>query len=100
DNSMQKVRIKKENAPALSDRADALPVNHFKAFYGSIFHAVGMNSSKISGAVWRLSSVCLALHLPFYVFVFIIFLRSSFKCHKNAQIFLRLHSLHDIDHMR
>ncbi|MCV6603272.1 MAG: hypothetical protein OIF54_17205, partial [Cohaesibacter sp.] len=42
DNSMQKVRIKKENAPALSDRADALPLNHFKASYGSIFHAVGI----------------------------------------------------------
>ncbi|MCV6603019.1 MAG: hypothetical protein OIF54_15915, partial [Cohaesibacter sp.] len=40
--SMQKVRIKKENAPALSDRADALPVNHFKASYGSIFYAVGI----------------------------------------------------------
>ncbi|MCV6546619.1 MAG: hypothetical protein OIF56_04935, partial [Cohaesibacter sp.] len=46
DNSMQKVRIKKENAPALSDRADALPVNHFKASYGSIFHAVGIMSVK------------------------------------------------------
>ncbi|MCV6548321.1 MAG: hypothetical protein OIF56_13760, partial [Cohaesibacter sp.] len=42
DNSMQKVRIKKENAPALSDRADALPVNHFKSSYGSIFYAVGI----------------------------------------------------------
>ncbi|MCV6603650.1 MAG: hypothetical protein OIF54_19140, partial [Cohaesibacter sp.] len=45
DNSMQKVRIKKENAPVLSDRADALPVNHFKASYGSIFHAVGIMAS-------------------------------------------------------
>ncbi|MCV6603352.1 MAG: hypothetical protein OIF54_17610, partial [Cohaesibacter sp.] len=45
DNSMQKVRIKKENAPALSDRADALPVNHFKAFYGSIFYAVGIRQN-------------------------------------------------------
>ncbi|MCV6602722.1 MAG: M48 family metallopeptidase [Cohaesibacter sp.] len=40
---MQKVRIKKENAPVLSDRADALSVNHFKASYGLLFLLVGIS---------------------------------------------------------